>query len=127
MKYNLKKETKPTLTTFGKWKAVASHHQTVESEDIIKEVSQLSSLSEGTVISVMSGLSEVISRHLRRGDKVRLPDLGLLKLEIESDKVDDPTSFKATQHIRGVRLHFLPESDKGTPALYQDISFEREP
>ena len=126
MKYILKKETKPTLTTFGKYKAVASHHQTVGSEDIIKEVSQLSSLSEGTVISIMSSLSEVINRHLRQGDKVRLPDLGLLKLEIESDKVDAPTSFKATQHIRGVRLHFLPESEKGKPELYKDIKFERE-
>ena len=126
MKYILKKETKPTLTTFGKYKAVASHHQTVGSEDIIKEVSQLSSLSEGTVISVMSSLSEVINRHLRQGDKVRLPDLGLLKLEIESDKVDAPTSFKAARHIRGVRLHFLPESEKGKPELYKDIKFERE-
>ena len=126
MKYILKKETKPTLTTFGKYKAVASHHQTVGSEDIIKEVSQLSSLSEGTVISIMSSLSEVINRHLRQGDKVRLPDLGLLKLEIESDKVDAPTSFKATQHIRGVRLHFLPESYEGTQALYEGITFEKD-
>ena len=126
MKYILKKETKPTLTTFGKYKAVASHHQTVESEDIIKEVSQQSSLSEGTVISVMSGLSEVISRHLRQGDKVRLPDLGLLKLEIESDKVESPEKFRAAKHIRGVRLHFLPESEKGKPQLYKDIRFEQE-
>ncbi|MBQ6768758.1 MAG: hypothetical protein IJP74_13050 [Prevotella sp.] len=126
MKYILKKETKPTLTTFGKYKAVARHHQTVGVEDIIREVSQQCSLSEGAVISVMSGLSEVIGRRLRQGDKVRLPDLGLMKLEIESDKVDDPSLFRASQHIRGVRLHFLPESDRGTPALYQDIKFERE-
>ena len=69
MKYILKKETKPTLTTFGKYKAVARHHQTVGVEDIIREVSQQCSLSEGAVISVMSGLSEVIGRRLRQGDK----------------------------------------------------------
>jgi len=28
MKYKIKKETKPTLKTFGKYKAVAVHNQT---------------------------------------------------------------------------------------------------
>ncbi len=49
-----------------------------------------------------------------------------MKLEIESDKVDDPTTFRAKKHIRGVRLHFLPESEKGKPELYQDMTFEKE-
>jgi hypothetical protein len=71
-------------------------------------------------------LSNVISQHLRRGDKVRLDTWGLMKLEIESDKVDDPTTFRANKHIRGVRLHFLPESEKGKPELYQDMTFEKE-
>jgi nucleoid DNA-binding protein len=62
---------------------VASHHQTVESDLIIKEVSLQSSLSEGTVVNVMSGLAEVIGRHLRCGDKVRLPGLGMLKQRLK--------------------------------------------
>ena len=36
----------------------------------------------------------MINRHLREGDKVRLKDFGLMKLEIESDKVDAPEDFK---------------------------------
>ncbi len=50
----------------------------------------------------------------------------MMKMEIESDKVDDAEEFCASKHIRGVRLHFLPKSDKGSPALYQDIIFEEE-
>jgi len=65
-------------------------------------------------------------RHLRAGDKVRLREFGLLKLEIESDKVDEPKDFKPRKHIRGVRLHFIPESEKGKPQLYQDIKYEKE-
>ena len=38
----------------------------------------------------------------------------------------DAEEFCASMHIRGVRLHFLPKSDKGSPALYQDIMFEEE-
>ena len=126
MKYNLKKETKPTLSTYGKYKAVACHHQTVETDQILKEVCENNPISEGAVTAVVWKLAQVINRHLRAGDKVRLRDFGLMKLEIESDKVDSPTAFKPRKHIKGVRLHFIPESDKGKPELYKGIKFERE-
>lgn len=124
MKYKIVQETKPTLATYGKHKAVAVHHSTVDTDRIIEEVCENSSLSEGAVINALMTLSDVINRHLRNGDKVRLKGWGLMKLEIESDKVDDPDTFKPRKHIHGVRLHFLPESKKGKPELYQDIRFE---
>ena len=126
MKYIIVKETKPTLKTFGKYKAKAVHNGEVGSRHIRDEVSERLGISEGAVEAVMMCLSNVISHHLRRGDKVRLDTWGLMKLEIESDKVDDPTTFRANKHIRGVRLHFLPESEKGKPELYQGMTFEKE-
>ena len=126
MKYIIVKETKPTLKTFGKYKAKAVHNGEVGSRHIRDEVSERLGISEGAVEAVMMCLSNVISQHLRRGDKVRLDTWGLMKLEIESDKVDDPTTFRANKHIRGVRLHFLPESEKGKPERYQDMTFEKE-
>ena len=126
MRYKIVKETKPTLKTFGKYKAKAVHNGEVGSRHIRDEVSERLGISEGAVEAVMMCLSNVISQHLRRGDKVRLDTWGLMKLEIESDKVDDPTTFRANKHIRGVRLHFLPESEKGKPELYQDMTFEKE-
>ena len=108
MKYRIKKETKPTLPTYGKYKAVAVHYQTVESKQIVKEAAQ-----------------RMINNHLREGDRVRLEDWGMMKLEIESEKVDNLKDFKAKKHIRGVRLHFLPASYEGTQALYQGITFEK--
>lgn len=74
---------------------------------------------------VLIGLSEIIMEHLRNGDKVKLDEFGLMKLEIESEKVDNPQDFKP-KHIRGVRLHFIPESREGSQALYKDIKFEKE-
>ena len=127
MKYKIVKETKPSLSTFGKYKAVAVHERTVDTKKIIEEVTERNGfLSAGTVEAVLIGLSEVINRHLRNGDRVRLDDWGLMKLEIESDKVDVPEAFKPKKHIRGVRLHFLPVSEKGKPELYQNIEFQRE-
>ena len=126
MKYKIVKETKPTLKTFGKYKAKAIHNGEVGNHQIMKEVAEHLGTSEGNVLGVMMGLSTIISRHLRRGDKVRLDSWGLMKLEIESDKVDRLSDFRAKKHIRGVRLHFLPESEKGKPELYQDIKFEKQ-
>ena len=124
MKYKIVKETKPTLATFGKYKAKAVHNGTIGSRQIMREAARRLGTSEGDVLGVALSLSKVISRHLRQGDKVRLEDWGLMKLEIESDKVDSPEDFRPREHIRGVRLHFLPESSKGSPELYQDIEFE---
>ena len=126
MKYKIVKETKPTLKTFGKYKAQAVHHEEVDSEQILKEVAKRLGTSEGDVLGVMMGLSAVIARHLRNSDKVRLDTWGLMKLEIESDKVESPEDFRPKKHIRGVRLHFLPESENGKPELYQGLKFEKE-
>lgn len=75
---------------------------------------------------VLLSLAEVINNHLREGDRVRLEDWGMMKLEIESEKVDNLKDFKAKKHIRGVRLHFLPASYEGTQALYQGITYEKD-
>ena len=126
MRYKIKKETKPTLSTFGKYKAVAVHNQTIESREIYEEAARHMSISGGALEGLMMTVAEVVRRHLQNGDKVRLKEWGMLKLEIESDKVDDPKAFRAKKHIRGVRLHFLPESENGSPELYKDITFEKE-
>ena len=126
MRYRIKKETKPTLPTFGKYKAVAVHNQTIESDKLVKEVAQRTGFSEGNIIGVMMSVAEVVNDHLREGDRVRLQDWGMMKLEIESEKVDNPKTFRAKKHIRGVRLHFLPESYEGTQALYDGITFEKD-
>ena len=126
MKYRVKKETKPTLKTFGKYKAVAVHNQTIESRQLFEEAARHMSISGGVLEGMMMTVAETVRRHLQMGDKVRLKDFGLMKLEIESDKVDDPKTFRAKKHIRGVRLHFIPESEGGSPELYKGITFERE-
>ena len=126
MRYKITKETKPTIASYGKYRAKAVHDGVVENSKIEEEVASRLGISVGAVTSVRNVLWEVINEHLRNGEKVRLKDWGLMKLEIESDKVDTPQEFKPRKHIRGVRLHFLPESSGGSPELYQDIKFVRE-
>ena len=127
MRYRVKKETKPTLPTYGKYKAVAVHNQTIESRQLFDEAASRGMIISGGVLEgLMMTVAETVMRHLKMGDKVRLKNFGLLKLEIESDKVDNLKDFRAKKHIRGVRLHFIPESYKGSPELYSDITFEKD-
>ena len=126
MKYRIKKETKPTLKTFGKYKAVAVHNQTIESRQLFEEAARHMTISGGVLEGMMMTVAETVRRHLQMGDKVRLRDFGLMKLEIESEKVDDPKTFRANKHIRGVRLHFIPESCEGSQALYDGITYEKD-
>ena len=126
MRYRIKKETKPTLLTFGKYKAVAVHNQTIESRELFEEAARHSGVSGGVLEGLMMTVAETVRRHLKNGDKVRLKDFGLLKLEIESEKVDNLKDFRAKKHIRGVRLHFIPASENGSPELYKDITFEKD-
>ena len=110
MKYRIKKETKPKLPTYGKYKAVAVHNQIYDTYKITEEVAQAMGCSSGDVYGIMLSLSTVINRHLRNGDKVKLEGWGTMKLEIESDKVDNLKDFQAKKHIRGARLHFIPRT-----------------
>ena len=126
MRYRIKKENKPTLKNYGKYKAVAVHYQTIESDKLVKETAKRTGFSEGNIIGVLMSVAEVVNSHLREGDRVRLPQWGMMKLEIESDKVDSPADFKPKKHIRGVRLHIIPESIDGVQDLYDGIEYKRE-
>ena len=127
MRYKIKKETKPTLPTFGKYKAVAVHNQVIESRQLCDEAaSRGMAISGGVLEGLLMAVGETMMRHLQMGDKVRLKNFGLFKLEIESEKDDDPKTFRAKKHIRGVRLHFIPESYEGSQPLYEGITYERE-
>jgi len=126
MRYKIKKETNPTRPTCGKYKAVAVHYHTVDSKQLIEEAAQRMGTHKSNVLAVLSTVAAVVNAHLREGDRVRLPDWGMMKLEIESEKVDNLKDFRAKKHIRGVRLHFLPESYEGKQELYEGITFEKE-
>ena len=54
MRYRIKKETKPTLPTYGKYKAVAVHNQTIESRQLFEEAARGTTLSAGMLEGLIS-------------------------------------------------------------------------
>lgn len=124
MHYKIVKENKPNLKNYGRYKAVAVHYNTVDTERLCQEIQDNCSLKKSDVIAVLTELSELLVRHLQDGDRVRLEGIGLLKIEIESDKVDKTEDFNVRKHIRNFRIHLLPESIDGSQALYEGIKLE---
>ena len=125
MHYTIKKENRPNLKNYGRYKAVAVHYNTVTTEQLCREIQDSCSLKKSDVKAVLAELSEQLRRHLHDGDRIRLDGIGMLKMEIESDKVDRPEDFNIRQHLRNFRIHFLPESSKGRQDLYEGIRLER--
>lgn len=125
MKYILKKGTKSTMPSYGKYKAVAVHPDTVTQEEIEAEAERNCTVTRADVKAVMTEVMAVIRRHLQNGDRVRIDDWGTMKLELESKAVDSPKEFDATKHIKRVKVNFLPESRKGVQHLYDGIRLER--
>lgn len=125
MKYILRKERKVNLKNFGKYKAVAVHADTVTQQEIEAEAERNCTVTRADVKAVMNEVMAVMRRHLQNGDRVRLDDWGILKLELESKAVEQPEEFNATKHVKRIKVHFLPESRKGVQRLYNGIKLER--
>ena len=69
MRYKIKKETKPTLPTFGKYKAVAVHNQVIESRQLCDEAaSRGMAISGGVLEGLLMAVGETMMRHLQMGD-----------------------------------------------------------
>ena len=124
MLYTIKKENRSTLKNFGKYKMCAVHPCTVTQKQIEEEINNNCSARPSDVKLVLTELSDVINRHLRAGRRVRLDNLGLLKLEIESVRHDHPDDFNIPEDIRAVRLHFLPEKYRGRKPMYSEIDYQ---
>lgn len=62
MRYKIKKETKPTLPTFGKYKAVAVHNQEIDGKTIARDACVGTTLSPAAMEGLMMAVGHVVMR-----------------------------------------------------------------
>ena len=124
IKYTLFKQNRNFLPSAGQYVARAVHTQVVDTEEIAGMIQENCTLKRSDVLAVLSELEDVMVRLLQRGDIVTLNHLGRLKLESEGSPVANVEEFNPNKHIRGVRLHLIPESKNGCQRLYDGIRFE---
>lgn len=126
MKYRLQKIKNHTQKSYGKYVAKAIHSNTVSAAELEAEIQANCSAKKSDCILVLSELAETLKRHLQDGDKVELPFLGTVKLEIDSVAVDTEKEFNAKKHIKGVKLHLLPKSIDGNIEMYEGVEIKKE-
>ena len=124
MQYVIRKQKCPILPSAGQYVARAVHTQVVDTEEIAGMIQENCTLKRSDVLAVLSELEDVMVRLLQRGDIVKLNHLGRLKLEIEGSPVANVEEFNPNKHIRGVRLHLIPESKNGCHRTDVGIRFE---
>ena len=125
MRYYLKKSNNKLTSSNGRYVVKACHDQEVDVDKFAERIQRSCTLTKPDIVAALCAFSEEMSRCLRNGDKVRLPGLGLFKLELDCTPVDDPETFRLADHYRGVKLHVLPESKDGVKPLYDDLKLTR--
>lgn len=84
----------------------------VDTEQVAKEIAELSSLSTGDSKNVIDNLVTVMTRHLQSSESVTLDGLGTFRLTMKStmNGVEGPLKVSATQST--LRVRFLPTSKR---------------
>lgn len=84
----------------------------VDTEQVAKEIAELSSLSTGDSKNVIDNLVTVMTRHLQSSESVTLDGLGTFRLTMKStmNGVEDPQKVSATQ--ASLQVRFLPASKR---------------
>ena len=125
MKYKLHRINNHTQKSFGKYVAKAQHYNTITPAQLQEEIQSNCSATVADCTLVLAELSKVLAQHLQEGNRVELPYLGTVRLEILSSAVDTPEEFDVRKHVKGVRVHILPKSKDGSIGLYEGIKLEK--
>ena len=111
--YVVRQNTSSNPKMTGKWYGRIWKKALLDTKGLAKHMTEHGLVrNEGRVYSVLSKLSECIPELLSQGVGVKIDGLGTFYPAIESRGEVDPTKFSANKHIKGIRLHILPWSER---------------
>ena len=97
--------------------------QTVDTENMVKQIQQRSTLTKGDIVAVLSELRDLIKENLLNGNNVILDGLGMYSLILESPKDATPSNTHA-QNIAVKRINFRADR-KLRKEIMAEAHFER--
>lgn len=109
----------------GKYVAKVCHYQEVGFDEFAERIEKSCTLTKSDIIGCLTAFGRELANDLREGNSVRLPYLGLFKLEMACTPVDDPDDFDPKKHLNRFKLHVLPESKNKRQELYSGIHLEK--
>ena len=100
-------------TGYGKYFGRVVHTGEVTIDQFADEIQRNCSATKSDVKLVLTELQATIKRHLQDGQVVILPEIGRLKLSVETIGVDKQKDFNLKKHLKRVVCKFLPAGQRG--------------
>ena len=107
----------------AKYYAVPVRSGEITTRQLAKDLTKISSLSEGDVHAALIGLSGLVERYLQEGYSVRLDNLGLFTVSATSAGFDTPEECTPSR-VKAKKICF--RADKELKGNLKFVSFERE-
>ena len=107
--YNIIQRGEPGVAGGGtkKYYASAQVRETVDFEELIEEIAQLSTVNGADVSAVLRGMLEVIPKLLSRGHSIQVGNFGYFRISLSSEGSETEEEVSPT-NIRRRKVIFTP-------------------
>jgi predicted histone-like DNA-binding protein len=124
IKYRLVQKVNPLKPTDPKkfYANVVSGGE-VPLRQLAKEAAEISTVSVGDITAAVETILQMMTRHVERGDIVRLGELGSLSVSISSEGVPTAEEFTAA-NVKSASLNFRPSKEMNK--TLNNLIFEKE-
>jgi predicted histone-like DNA-binding protein len=109
----LQKNEIKSSVNYGKYFGHVISTGEVTLDDFANEIQSNCSAKKSDVQLVLTELQATIKRHLQDGQIVVLPEIGRLKLSVETVGVADPKKFNKKKHIKRAVCKFIATGKRG--------------
>jgi predicted histone-like DNA-binding protein len=107
--YQLYQDNREKSLTRGKWYARAKVQQTFDLDKLVEHMSNHDCpFSPGTIHGVLKDAIRCIRELTLDGNQVKLDELAMFSIGIETKPANSAKEFMASKNIVGARVNFLP-------------------
>ena len=105
LRYKLYQNNNSDSSKFGKWYARAASDQTLETDALAAHMANHNSpYSAGVIAGVLKDMIKCVKELVLDGKKVKLNDLAIFYLGLQSTSADTPETFDVAKNIKAARL-----------------------
>lgn len=124
IKYRLHQDNRSNREDKGKWFARTVTDGVMSTEDLIKHMATHGTpYTEGTIRGVVMDMINCIRELSLDGKAVKLEDLAIFSLGIETTGADSPQHWNPKEHIKRVYMKARATGDFRTAAIKNDARF----
>lgn len=124
IRYKLYQEKRESSVNKGMWYARAVPTETVDLEKLAKHMAGHNSpFSAGTIKGLLDDMITCVKELVMDGKAVKLPDLAIFSLAIDTKAAPSPKEFTPAENIKGAHLLARATGDLSTRALRPETRF----